>query len=35
VEMTSTEEYDAAHEHRESGLERTLLLACTQRAGTL
>ncbi len=35
VEMTSTEEYDAAHEHRESGLERTLLLACTPRAGTL
>lgn len=35
IEMTSTKEYDAAHEHRESGLERTLLLACTQRAGAL
>jgi uncharacterized protein (DUF1330 family) len=35
VEMTSTKEYDAAHEHRESGLERTLLLACTQRDGVL
>ncbi len=35
IEMTSTKEYDAAHEHRESGLERTLLLACTQRGGTL
>jgi uncharacterized protein (DUF1330 family) len=35
IEMTSTKEYNAAHEHRESGLERTLLLACTQRAGTL
>ncbi len=35
IEMTSTKEYDAAHEHRESGLERTLLLACTTRAGTL
>jgi len=35
IEMTSTKEYDAAHEHRESGLERTLLLACTQRGGAL
>jgi uncharacterized protein (DUF1330 family) len=35
IEMTSTKEYDAAHEHRESGLERTLLLACTQRGGLL
>jgi uncharacterized protein (DUF1330 family) len=35
VEMTSTKEYDAAHEHRESGLERTLVLACTPRGGTL
>ncbi len=35
IEMTSTKDYDAAHEHREAGLERTLLLACTQRAGTL
>ena len=29
VEMTTSKEYDAAHEHRESGLERTVLLACT------
>jgi len=35
VEMTSTKEYDTAHEHRESGLERTLVLACTPRGGTL
>jgi uncharacterized protein (DUF1330 family) len=31
VEMTTSKEYDAAHEHRESGLERTVLLACTPR----
>lgn len=31
IEMTSTKEYDTAHAHRESGLERTLLLACTSR----
>ena len=35
IEMTSTKDYDAAHEHRASGLERTLVLACTQRGGTL
>jgi uncharacterized protein (DUF1330 family) len=35
IDMTTSKEYDAAHEHRESGLERTLLLACTPRAGTL
>jgi uncharacterized protein (DUF1330 family) len=35
VEMTSTKAYDAAHEHRESGLERTVVLACTPRGGTL
>lgn len=35
IEMTSTKDYDAAHEHREAGLERTLLLACTQRGGAL
>jgi len=33
IEMTSTKEYDSAHEHRESGLERTRLFACTTRAG--
>jgi uncharacterized protein (DUF1330 family) len=35
IEMTSTKDYDKAHEHREAGLERTLLLATTQRAGAL
>jgi uncharacterized protein (DUF1330 family) len=35
IEMASSKEYDAAHEHRESGLERTVLLACTPRAGVL
>jgi uncharacterized protein (DUF1330 family) len=35
IEMTSTKDYDAAHEHRASGLERTVVLACTQRGGTL
>ena len=35
IEMTSTKEYDAAHEHREGGLERTRLFACTTRAGEL
>jgi len=35
IEMTSTKDYDDAHEHREAGLERTLLLATTQRGGAL
>jgi uncharacterized protein (DUF1330 family) len=35
VEMTSTKEYDAAHEHRESGLDRTVVLACTPRGGAI
>jgi uncharacterized protein (DUF1330 family) len=35
IEMTSTKDYDAAHEHRESGLERTVVLACTPRGGSL
>jgi uncharacterized protein (DUF1330 family) len=30
IEMVSSPEYDSAHEHRESGLERTVLIACTQ-----
>jgi uncharacterized protein (DUF1330 family) len=33
IEMTTSKDYDAAHEYREGGLERTLLLACTPRAG--
>ena len=32
IEMVSTPEYEQAHEHRESGLERTVLIACTERA---
>ena len=35
VEMVSTPEYEQAHEHRESGLERTVLIACTERANRL
>jgi uncharacterized protein (DUF1330 family) len=30
IEMTSTKEYDAAHEHREAGLERTIVVACSE-----
>ena len=29
IEMVTTPEYEKAHEHRESGLERTVLIACT------
>ena len=35
IEMVSAPEYEQAHEHRESGLERTVLIACTPRVGTL
>jgi uncharacterized protein (DUF1330 family) len=35
IEMTTSKDYDAAHEHRESGLERTVLLACTPRGGAI
>ncbi len=35
IEMTGSKEYGAAHEHRESGLERTVILACTPRGGAL
>ena len=35
VAMVSTPEYEKAHEHREAGLERTVLIACSSRAGTL
>ncbi len=35
VEMVSTPEYEQAHEHRESGLERTVLIACTERANRI
>jgi uncharacterized protein (DUF1330 family) len=33
IDMTSTSVYNAAHEHREGGLERTLVVACTPRVG--
>jgi len=32
IEMVTTPEYEKAHEHRDSGLERTVLIACTERA---
>jgi uncharacterized protein (DUF1330 family) len=32
IEMVTTPEYEQAHEHRESGLERTVLIACAPRA---
>jgi uncharacterized protein (DUF1330 family) len=35
VEMVSTPEYEQAHEHRESGLERTVLIACSERVSRL
>jgi uncharacterized protein (DUF1330 family) len=35
IEMVSTPEYETAHEHRESGLERTMLIACTERVNRL
>jgi uncharacterized protein (DUF1330 family) len=35
IDMTTSKEYEGAHEHRESGLERTVLLACTPRGGEL
>ena len=35
IEMTTSKEYDAAHEHREGGLERTVLLACTPRTSVI
>ena len=35
VEMVSTPEYDDAHKHREQGLERSVVLACTPVADAL
>jgi uncharacterized protein (DUF1330 family) len=35
VDMVSTPEYEAAHEHRESGLERTIVVACSPRVEEL
>lgn len=31
IEMVSTPEYEEAHEHREAGLERTIVIACSPR----
>jgi uncharacterized protein (DUF1330 family) len=31
IEMVTSKDYNEAHQHRESGLERTVLLACTER----
>ena len=35
IDMVTTPDYEKAHEHRESGLERTVLIACTPRMSTL
>ena len=35
IDMATSKEYDNAHEHREGGLERTVLLACTPRESVL
>jgi uncharacterized protein (DUF1330 family) len=35
VEMVSKPAYNEAHKHRESGLERTIVIACTPTAGTI
>jgi uncharacterized protein (DUF1330 family) len=31
IDMATSHEYESAHEHREGGLERTILVACTPR----
>jgi len=35
IEMVSKPEYNEAHKHRESGLERTIVVACTPVAGAV
>jgi uncharacterized protein (DUF1330 family) len=35
VEMVTTPEYDKAHAHREAGLERTIVIACTPQRDAL
>jgi uncharacterized protein (DUF1330 family) len=35
IDMVTSKDYEKAHEHRESGLERTVLIACSERASTL
>jgi uncharacterized protein (DUF1330 family) len=34
IDMVTSKDYEKAHEHRESGLERTVLIACSERAST-
>ena len=34
IEMVTTPEYQSAHEHREEGLERTVLIACAPQHST-
>ena len=35
IDMATSKDYEAAHEHREAGLERTVLLACTPRVSII
>lgn len=35
IDMVTAPDYEKAHEHRESGLERTVLIACTPRGDNL
>jgi uncharacterized protein (DUF1330 family) len=35
VDMVTTDEYNEAHTHREGGLERTIVVACTPRTGAV
>jgi uncharacterized protein (DUF1330 family) len=35
IEMVTQPEYEQAHEHREAGLERTILIAMTERVNAL
>jgi uncharacterized protein (DUF1330 family) len=35
IDMVTTPEYEQAHEHRDSGLERTVVIACTPRESVL
>ncbi|HVJ96283.1 MAG TPA: DUF1330 domain-containing protein [Acidimicrobiia bacterium] len=35
IDMATSKEYDSAHEHREGGLAKTVLLACNERHGIL
>jgi len=35
IEMVSKREYNEAHKHRDAGLERTIVVACTPVAGAI